>query len=330
MSKNKVLIKIDLSLADIPLFGTWKWVAKDYKTPLTFYIDKCKVKFLLQDPIDDHKHLSTPAKRKNLEIMHNSTIEIEYDNPPADFIRGLKTSGKLSFQTAKKIYSIYEQVMYQFEMTCRTIGGMKHFMGPPLKKSFDLFFDEPGYRAPVRWCYQGKTFQNFKPKIPKGNRKRNPLFKKKELITKDKWIKMNYAISVNDFPQEEILQILRIQSEFLYNKKKFAVLECSIMLEAMLVEHSYRILRNKWQSNNKMKDLKDELSFNNVLNIVLPLSLSGSKFKKMKESLAAVNALRKIRNRIIHGEIKEKDIDRSVLEKGIDGGVKLVKYLIKQ
>lgn len=141
---------------------------------------------------------------------------------------------------------------------------------------------------------------------------------------------MRAAINNNDFPEQEILEILRIQSGLYWNKKKVSTLEISILLETILRDHSYNILRDRGISNSKIKGLKDELSFNNILNLVLPLSLSKSQVKSLKESISSVDTLRKIRNDLVHGNISEKEIDESLVRKGIEGGLKLVKLLKTQ
>lgn len=79
---------------------------------------------------------------------------------------------------------------------------------------------------------------------------------------------MQAAIDNNDFPEKEILEILRIQSGLSWNKKKVSTLEISILLETILRDHSYKILKDRGISNSKIKGLKDELSFNNILNLV--------------------------------------------------------------
>lgn len=64
-------------------------------------------------------------KKDDLRPVYHGHIEIEYPDPKANFIKGLRSSGSLSIKVAEKIFHICEKVMLQFEALCRTIGKMK-------------------------------------------------------------------------------------------------------------------------------------------------------------------------------------------------------------
>jgi hypothetical protein len=73
--------------------------------------------------------------------------------------------------------------------------------------------------------------------------------------------------------------------------------------------------------------LKDELTFNNLLNIVLPLSLPKRDLRRVQTPIEAVDRLRVLRNDLVHGNIVEGEVDRSAVEGGIDAAILLVEFL---
>ncbi len=103
--------------------------------------------------------------------------------------------------------------------------------------------------------------------------------------------------------------------------------EASIISETLLRAYGLEVLKENGFSNTKLKRLKDELTFNNLLNILLPLSLTKNELRKMHIPIEAVDRLRAIRNDLVHGNIVEKDVDRRAVEEGIDGAIRLVRFL---
>lgn len=95
----------------------------------------------------------------------------------------------------------------------------------------------------------------------------------------------------------------------------------------MLREYGQQVLQSLGISKNRLKALKDELSFNTILNIVLPLSLTKSEILKFDKHLKSVDLLRRIRNDVVHGNIKESEIDEDNIRKGIEGALALVTLL---
>lgn len=328
MKSKKITIRAKIKSLYCQDFGTWKWSDNDYKNPLIFTIGNVKAKLYLDKGLG-----SISGKRGDLGIFPGEHIEIEYPEPSTNFIRGLNNSGALSLETAKKIYCIYKKMMFQFEALCRTVGGMKNLIDTRLSPFEDFFEADSAWdlnKSPVIWWFEGEKPKEFRPKIPTRRKGKNPLFKIDQLLTKKKWNEMQAAIDNRNLPQEDIVEILRIQSRLFYGQRKTATLESSILLETILREHSYNILKKKGISKGKIKNLKDELTFNNILNLLLPLSLTKSQLKTLKESISSVDILRKIRNDIAHGNISEKEIDESLVKKGIERGLRLVKFLIKQ
>ena len=75
------------------------------------------------------------------------------------------------------------------------------------------------------------------------------------------------------------------------------------------------------------RGLRDNLSFNLMLNAVLPLTLTKTEAKKLENHITAVDILRKIRNDVVHGNIEEKDIDESAVRNGIESTLKIVETI---
>lgn len=82
--------------------------------------------------------------------------------------------------------------------------------------------------------------------------------------------------------------------------------------------------------NTKIKALGDELSFNNMLNVVLPLSLTKGELKRVRSSIEAVDLLRKIRNDLVHGNISEDQVEEASIDQGINGALRLAEFLKKK
>ena len=263
-------------------------------------------------------------------MSYGGFVEIEIENPTSDLIKSLQNSKELAFEIAQKIYYIYEKTIERFEILCRTTGQIKNLITHP-NISFGEFFNAINIfgstRYPVQWQIDSEGKKDFQFSI-KTRRGKNALFKQPQLLTPNKWKKMQKTLERNIFVQKEIVEILRIQSKILWNDKKIPTLEIAILLETLLRDYSKSMLLKKGFSNNKIKDLSEELTFNNLLNLVLPLCLTKSQLKNLQDSINKVNRLRKIRNDLVHGNIREKDINIEVVKEGIKGGLKITKFLV--
>jgi len=325
-SHKQVIVKIELGAIYSPIFGTWKWQNKDFKTPLNFLVESVKVELFLENQIEK---FSSTKTRRDLEPFVNVFLLLKFKNPSNDFIHGLKgKNGKDTSVAAKRIHGIYEDVINKFEILLRTIGGVKHLSDIKISP-LESLFEKDFFKYPVSFQIDKEEFREFKPSFPKGHRRRYPLYKVEQLITSNKWRDMQEAIDNSEFVNQEIVEILRIRAKLLGKNKKIATLESAILFESLLRDYARRILKEKGLSNTKIKQLKDELSFNNILNLLLPFSLKKTELKKLQESINAIDKLRKIRNDLVHGEINEDEIDENLVEKGIEGGLKLVKFLIE-
>ena len=310
----------------IPMVGTWKWKPDDYKVPLVFPLPGARCSLYL-DAFDPGEYLETfnPGKRER-EVLWDAYLLIEFPTAPDTLARGLKGSGRLATQAAEIIYGLYTQVHEQFEGVLRTCGNVIHLLREhPM--SFEQFFGEETIAQwGVQWWIDGAKPKQFKLKLSR-DRRVNPLFKHDQIITVKKWKKLQIAIDNQDFPSAEMLELLRIRARLEWREKKIATIESAILVETIIREYGEKVLTKLGFSKNKIKSLRDDLTFNSMLNVVLPLSLTKSEAKKMSRHVQSVDLLRKIRNDVVHGNIREEDIDTAGVRKGIDGAVRLVEFI---
>jgi len=305
---------------EIPIIGTWKWKEEDYKTPLIF---------TLQDNTKAFLYLEKPWRIKEKAPILNARLEFHFEEPSALILKELRSSGVSSLMVAEKIYHYYKQIVRHFEGLIRTVGKAKSTISVKLI-DFESFFaaDNNVYNhSKVSWHINNTEIVHFCPKIKKERRKTNTLFKRNQLIDTNKWKKMQDAINCGNFPSDEIIELYRIWGLLEWDQRKVPTIEAAIIAETILRNYTKNVLINCGISNNKMKNLQDEFTFNSMLNIVLPLTLSKSERRKIQGHIQAIDLLRKIRNDLVHGEMTEKDIDKKKVQNGIDATLKLIKLI---
>jgi hypothetical protein len=260
-------------------------------------------------------------------VVWDSHLILEFTNPHPELVRGLKTSGKLAQRAAEEIYGYYIQVYEQFEGVLRTVGGVINLM-QQAPMSIESFFEKEGIgRNGCHWNLEGEKPKEFLPKITKNRRGLNPLFRSDQIITKTKWQRLQLAIDNQDFPAPEMLELLRIRSQLQWRQKKIPTIEAAILVETILREYAEKVLLSLGFSKSRVKALRDELTFNTFLNIVLPLSLTRSETKRIEDNIRKVDVLRKVRNDLVHGNIREVDIDENNVRSGIEGALVVVAFI---
>lgn len=304
------------------MIGTWKWTKSDYDVPLVFQLNGVKVRLTLE--------YFAHQKQRDREVIWNADLSFEFTNPSPEFIRGLKTSGKLSQDAAEVIYGHYLQIQERFEGILRTAGGVRNLMlDSPL--SIKSFFEKGTTDAHgCMWRIAGEKAKPFNPKLSQGRRSINPLFRSDQIITKAKWKRLQLAIDNHDFPATELLALLRIRAALQWRDKKIPTIEAAILVETILREYAEKALVARGFSNKRIKALQNDLTFNTFLNIVLPLSLTRGEATKIENDVSKVDVLRKIRNDIVHGNIGPGDIDEKNVRDGIEGALALVTFIRKK
>jgi hypothetical protein len=315
-NKNSILIE---RKCRAPLFGIKNWSEKDIKTPLTFQIDQAVIKiYLLRLP-------TTGAEV--VEKSYQYLLQILFKNAPDDYISGLLYQNKKSQALANVIFDIYTKSYEKFEGLLRDAGKIKDlFIVAP--HTLDDFYNG-SFLENVTYEINNKHTGIFTPKLPK-NRRIWELFKSQQLLTPKRWKDMQVAIKSNCIPEGNTLELLRLWAKASFRDTRIPVIEASIIAEMALKDYAIKILSSKHFSSNKLKDIKDDLTFNSVLNIILPLALTKTESKQMSKYILQVDKLRKIRNKIVHENLESSAIDEKDTKKSIEALVYLMKFIDKK
>lgn len=316
---SKLIIKRNVNFT---AFGLPEWNDKDYEVPLVIHIDGAKVSIYLE------KDKSGLSSKHKIDVLPRGRIEIEFDPAPMKLIDGLRF--KLgSAEIAKKIYGIYSEAFEKFEALLVSRGNLKYLFWMRVMPESEFFRESGLIGDGAEWSIDGSEYSLFTPKLPK-SRKINPMYKADQLLSSTKWKTLQEASDNGEFPSDELLELYRIRNKAYMHQKKTAAIEASIISETLLREYGLKVLKVRGFSNNKIKKIKDELTFNNLLNIILPLSLSKSEFSRISRSVLRVDHLRRIRNDLVHGNKSDKDIETSDVIAGAESAIKLVNYLKKK
>ena len=141
--------------------------------------------------------------------------------PAPKNLKGTKTSGKQSIEVANQIYSYYREVIEKFEGLIRTTANVKYLMPNESPMEMESFFgDDRFHGEEVTWWVDSQTPVTFRPKITGSRQQFNPLFKRDQLIDRNKWTKMQKALELNEYPSDEMMELLRIRSQLAWRRKK--------------------------------------------------------------------------------------------------------------
>jgi len=306
-----------------PSFGVWKWTEADHKQPLQFHLDGATTRIYVEPGrIRENEPL------RDLQLVMYLQFELIFDGAPQEYIKALRSRGAKATQFAYRIYDYFVETLSRFEGVLRVSGKVRHLM------SFDTpsiygFYETGGFgwREEVTWQVDDQDPQVFRP--PLGNRPRgkNPLFKHPQLVTSDKWTRMQRDIDANRLPSDEILQLHRLAGKVYPKDKRIPVVEAAILIESKLKVYAEAILPDKGFTKSKIKDLKDELTFNSVLNLVLPLTLNKTDLKRVNKWRPHIDRIRKLRNDIVHNDLTDEAISEKEVLDGLNAAVDLFEFI---
>lgn len=303
---------------DFPSFGAGKWTKADHERPLRLQLAVARALIYLEED---------RYSKRDLIVFPQGRIELVYDPAPADLVDSLRRKGAKAASAAQIIYDAYVEAHNKFTALLHSPGNLRYvYRAAP--DSIRNFFSAIGSirgRA-VEWSLDGGPFNRFDPPLPKP-KGRNPMFKADQLLTPRRWVALQEAADTGEYIEGEMLELYRIRGKAAWRELRVAAIEASIISESLLRTYGVEILKRNGFSNSKIKRLRDEMTFNNLLNILLPLSLSKTELRKLQSHIDAVDTLRGIRNDLVHGNIEEKDVDPKNLDSGIDSAIKLVKFL---
>ena len=306
--------------ADYYPFGVPEWNDEDLKTPLIIPVQDAKVAFFI-----DKRNIGTFKLKRKLDPIPSGRMEIEFERAPSDLVRGIKSKTSNS-SAAKRIYSIYSEAMDIFESALLSAGALKYMYWMRKIAEYEFFGGSFGMDKVTWSLVPGNESGTFQPKIP-SSRKINPLYKSNQLMTLRKWQKLQDAIDNNNYPKDELLELYKMRNKAYLFDAKTAAIEASIISEALLRKYGLSVLKIQGYSSSKIKKIKDELTFNNLLNVILPLSLTKTEFTKISSAVNNVDTLRRIRNDLVHGNIDGNSVDQEDVKKGTESAIKLVEFL---
>ena len=302
---------------DFPNFGASKWGKADHKRPLVIKLTHARASIFLDEDT---------YTKSGIIVFPSGRLELTYDPAPANLLKGLAAKGAASAEAAKQIYESYVEAFTKFEALLFSAGRVRYLMRMGVESLTSFFVHGSLSEKCVEWSVDGKPYQEFQPKLPKA-RGRNPLYTSAQLVTPARWQDMQRSADDATFPEGELLELYRIRGKLGWRETRTAAIEASIISESLLRAYGLQALKESGFSNSKIKRLRDELTFNNLLNIVLPLSLTKVELRKMQRPIDAVDRLRGIRNDLVHGNITEKEVERATVDAGIDGAIQLVRFL---
>lgn len=313
---SKIIIR--KKIKTLPLFFVSKWVEKDYLVPLSIWVNRVKVNFYL-----DQETFWKPNEPARVQ----GHVEIIYE-PPADVLLEIfKNKRYLPIEEAKKIFSTYVEAYSDFEVLLQYAGGVKNLIRM-MTWSVEDFFDQStsAFQEGAMWALDRGEFEHIFVKFPK-QRGKNPLAKADQLVTPKRWQNIQSAASNQDIPDGELLELYKLHAKAAWNEIRIPTIEASIISESLLRKYGLEMLRKNGFSNSKIKKLQNELSFNNLLNIVLPISLKAKEMQKIGSAIEKVDKLRTMRNDLVHGNKSEQEINLEDVRGSVEAAIKLVRFI---
>jgi hypothetical protein len=312
---------MDLSLVNwITNFWTWKW-NNNYE-PLELTIDD-NVKWIFEIRSEKPVH-------KGIDVLPQQYITLVFSENSPYFV---KFSGVPDLETYKWIYEIYIKFLKSISLAFYLQWKVKY--SNVRFWSFDEFVREKSqYLIPYETFNLRYSFDNLQyiPVKTTGliqkRRGRNSIYKRENLVDVGKWRKISHFLSrsVDLSNQDLILELLKLRSSVMLYWDRFSLLEASVILEMVFTDFVINNFSKAWISKTKIDEIKRDVTFSQILNIYVPLIIGSKRLERIKDDLNHVDALRKVRNKIVHENIKE--IDRETAISWIDSGIKLYKLLI--
>ena len=126
---------------------------------------------------------------------------------------------------------------------------------------------------------------------------------------------------------DQLNELLRIKSKARWREKRIPTIETAALMEITIRNKVQLLLQRQGQSKKKIDAADDELGFSMLLNVLLPLALTKGELARYKKHIDELDALRKVRNDIMHRNIPESSIDGTVVLRGIEAAIKITQFL---
>lgn len=168
----------------------------------------------------------------------------------------------------------------------------------------------------------------FNPEIPTPRRCLAPWAQRANILTKEKWEKMQKAEDLGHYPREEIQRLSDLAKTAMLHGQRLALLEAVILLEVVLREFLRDSLLKRGLNGRELEDLLGSVTLSNLISAFVPLAIKLS--PKHVKLLADLRAAAKLRNRIVHYNLPNERIDKNHVIKLIASMQKLLKLLFSR
>lgn len=181
-------------------------------------------------------------------------------------------------------------------------------------------------RNNVFWRTGGSEFTPFTLK-KKQESTINPIFQSQNLLSPKKWIEFGkYLVSAPEL-SPNIVELVRIKSKVDWKERRIPTIETAALMEVVIRNAVTTALKNQGVSNTKIKGANDEAGLSILLNMLVPLILKKEEVAKYKTYLDQLDALRTVRNKIMHENLPEQSIDLDVVKNGISAAIEITLLL---
>jgi hypothetical protein len=319
------MLEILLKDVSIPFFVLWKWTEDDYKKGLSFKIGDWTSTF--------HFVAGTfsSGKPNDRQWPLYGNVLFSVPNPTPEFLEGLKhPRSKNAIAAAQKIHDAYRNCLQRLVSLCRWTIDLSNIIDQS-EDSLERLLKGQSIlgESHVSWRMGQGSFVPFAPEIPK-QRGINPLFKSRNLLTASKWEKVIESGRKGVVIDDQLNELLRIKSKARWREKRIPTIETAALMEITIRNKVQLLLQRQGQSKKKIDAADDELGFSMLLNVLLPLALTKGELARYKKHIDKLDALRKVRNDIMHRNIPESSIDGTVVLRGIEAAIKITQFLEKK
>jgi len=298
-------------------FGVWDWSEEDWETPLIFPMPKGETHILLQ------KYSFGFNSTEKREIPDAVIFRARFDEPTSVMIKAVKSQGERSTKFAEELFALFDNTMRRTECALRTTAGLKELYWQHHETVSSFFGDS---LQAVTWQYQGQSGV-FAPKIKSTRRRLSDTFRRKNLIDRSMWSKLQLSINEDTPPTDAILELLRIRSRVVFRERALPLIEAAIITERTVREFVLWKLQDQGMNKKRVKELKNDLTFSLNSNVFLPLCLNKTEIRKMQKHIEGVNKLRKIRNDVAHSNIGYDDVTYEDGKAAVESAIALVQFV---
>jgi hypothetical protein len=299
----------------------WKWSEKDYSKSVSVFVDDCKVDItFVRDTYSKEQERMWPMYMQ---------YKMTFDYPSQTLIKGLNNpDSDTGEEVAKEIFRIYSEATDKLIFFARYKLNLPSVLDSMKSRFAELFYDQ-GFMSSKEVMYQigSSELKQFVLQRKKNQAGIRTQFKAKNLLTPDKWSKLDQYSKTKPDNMGEVEELVKIKAKAVWGESRIPVIETMALLEVVVRNKAQSELAKRGLSKKKLKESESDIGMSILLNTVLPLILTAKENEKHKELISSVNTLRRIRNDIMHNNLKESEIDNVLVIKGIEAAIKLTQII---